>query len=259
MKQIGTILLLVVFTLSLTACSTTEIWVDDGMYITYRDIHFSVLEEYEEQLQKEGELPAFITYDMLREIGEFKSFVCLSAASFAESQNYCYFLIDDCDYELMLSIYNRPKKEVIIKELPKTKNVANESDLRTSGKQGSCRFELGAITYRYAKDGRLSTIRWVTQTHIILLTVSDSSKDFADYDLEADTFVSKLLNAHTAKKTVKEFNKSIRDSLPKKYGWNQCCVYWLPWILVAVVSCATIGTVYLILRRKKKKKTAPAE
>jgi len=131
-----------------------------------------------------------------------------------------------------------------------TATAVNQNDLRTI--EGDGYYLVRDIRYHYYQR-RLSCIHWTTESYAFTLDFDE--ENIQDYDLDNGTFASQFLRESTAEQAVDDFNAHIARCL----AWYKFCRYWLPWILVVVVSCATIGTVYLILRRKKKKKTAPAE
>jgi len=265
----GTMLFLI-FVLLFTGCSS----INDG----YRDRDFSdfpprlggpaiTLREYRSiHFDDWVNWDAFVSYDMLcGYFGDFYTFAFgdgngnwdegVRAILNTDSYRYQFVDKDNIQYGIDIAETSAPVdlRDYSGPHYAEITDVPNKNDLRTAKASDPyflVYYYVGDIRYEYGHNG-LSAIEWVTKNHHFTLHTGRH----ALYDLENGSFIARLMREDTAEAAVEEFNAHISRCL----ALRSFCRHQLPWILVVVVSCATIGTVYLILRRKKKKKTAPAE
>lgn len=145
-----------------------------------------------------AELPEdFVTYDMLKPIGQFKGYVNLGEADY--SQSY-YSFADENGVELAL--YIKPLEEA--EGYDAAENPPDPRDLRTLPEEGIREYYCGALRYRYL-EGKLLTIRWVFGDKEFVLYMDGT---YSEYPLSgAETFVSRLLNTETAEDALEQLRK----------------------------------------------------
>lgn len=250
MKKRGLICLLIVLLMLFSAC-VNDNWehppVGDGL------ISFRSLEEYQSFFKRYPPPDDYVHYDNLQELGQL-TFANISG--FREKpigRNNYYQFEDETGFEYVLYIKKKPVQEYDT-GFPKLTYITldspdNTEDLRGLKSEDRCVYWIGDIKYTYAW-GQLCSVKWETKTNqfTVSFSTSDRDNDIREYDLDADTFVARLLRESTAEKAILELNTHITRTL----AWRKFCRYWLPWILTAVISCVMIGTVYLISRRKAK-------
>ena len=255
MKKQVLICLLIVLLAIFAACAD-----DNWEPPNSRDGYFSIrsIEEYQEFFEHFSPPDDYVLYDDLEELGHLDSANISAFRGKPVSRHSYYSFVDETGFEYSLYIDKKPVQEYDT-GLPKTTYITldspdNTEDLRGLESEDRYEYWIGDIMYKYAW-GQLLSVEWETKTNQFTVCLSCTDNDIREYDLNADTFVAKLLRESTAEKAIEKLNTRVTLSLV----WRKFCRYWLPWILVVVVSCATIGTVYLILRRRKNKNTAPAE
>lgn len=204
------------------------------------DIPLLTIESYDEyrSFLKETKLPEdFVTYSDLSHFGEFDVFVRL-CSPLDDYSSYMYGFIDACDYKSVISVDRVYETPAYIGKYPLLDaGQLNLSDMRTlpSGENG--RYVIGNITYWYI-SGKLSSIRWHQDGMYFQLSVSDPR--FAEYPLDTNTTIAKLLNIQ---------NKSA-DELTVILQGNQIS----PWLYIAagaVLIISASAAIYLWKRRKK--------
>lgn len=177
---------------------------------------FSMYEEYLEFIGNAKNLPDdFITYDMLKDLGTFKSFI-LSSSSF---NYYIYNFIDENGVTIAATI-NPLKNESETYPIVVPDNINN---LRKASYIGvSSRYSHNNVTYGYYFNGKLATIRWAMGTTLVILSTYGASNTFADYPLDGETtFVSQLLSTQTATAAIEVFNQKVEAELAKNIADKQ--------------------------------------
>lgn len=255
MKKRVLICLLIVLLAVFAACADDN-WehppVGDGL------ISFRSFDEYQSFFKRYPPPDDYVLYDDLEELGHLTFANISGLREKPIGRNNFYTFVDETGFEYSLYIDKKPVQEYDT-GLPKPTYITldspdNREDLRGLESEDRYEYWIGDIKYKYAW-GQLSSVRWETKTNQFIVCLNCCDNDIREYDLNADTFLAQLLRESTAEKAIAKLNTRITLSL----AWRKFCRYWLPWILTAVVSCATIGTVYLILRRKAKKKKALAD
>lgn len=156
---------------------------------------------------KNTELPdSFVTYEQIKELGEFEGIVFLPKDTHVSDtfNRYMYSLVDENGVELSLYVY---QNEVI---LPDDASVVSSdtSDLRNLKTPTSGIRQIGDIYYRYDLGGSLVSIMWITNQTKFSLSANDSGLGSYPTD-KKETVVSKLLDRSTAEKEVQEIEKKI--------------------------------------------------
>ena len=184
---------------------------------------FWIYEEYLEYIDSVKNLPDdFITYDMLKSIGDFLAF-----SGPKTFRGYWYTLIAENNKWIFVRVSELPDR---IKSRPIVE-PQNINDLRNATPTGGwAEYSHNNITYSYF-DGMLESIEWAIGTKLITLTVtgvtatgevvSGEKATFVDYPLGGETFVSQLLSAQTATAAVQSFNQNIEAEIAKNIANKQ--------------------------------------
>lgn len=184
----------------------------------YGEVETSTFSTYEAYLEFIGSLKQlpydFITYDMLKELGTFKSFILSSS----EIDTYIYSFVDKNGIEFSVKIKPLPL------ELDTNCIVtpSNKDNLRTVT-QNSQRttYVYNNISYHYYTSGRLYKITWTFRGELLELGVA-TDKRLADYPLDGETtFVSQLLSTQTATAAIEAFNQKVEAELAKNIADKQ--------------------------------------
>lgn len=170
--------------------------VDGNTLVQFLTIN--TLSEYEEHFASKKEISDFVTYDMIKEIGEFKTFTCRSNFVAGDYSAYHYVLIDSSGIEFMLNI-----KTVNREDEEKNRTILDiqpGGNMRKTDADETGYLYYKDIWYRYSK-GKLASVTWYKNNLRFQLTaVSDT---FANHPEDAaETFVGKLLSAETAQATI---------------------------------------------------------
>jgi hypothetical protein len=174
---------------------------------------FEIYEEYLEYIGSVKNLPDdFITYDMLKSIGDFYGFICTKTFS-----GYWYILIAENNKWIFVRVNELPDR---IKSRPIVE-PQNINDLRNVTPTGGwADYSHNNITYSYF-DGMLESIDWAIGTKFITLTVTGGTRNFVDYPLGGETFVSQLLSTQTATAAVQSFNQNVEAEIAKNIANKQ--------------------------------------
>ena len=177
---------------------------------------FETYEEYLEFIGNAKNLPDdFVTYDMLKEIGDFKYFIC-SSPNF---NSYMYTFIDENNVEIFARVSPLPN-EIKTHPIVVPNNINNLRNVLPIGV--SSRYSHNNITYGYYFNGELSSIRWAMETKLVTLSCSGQSNTLADYPLDGETtFVSQLLSLQTADAAVEAFNQKVEAEIAKNIADKQ--------------------------------------
>lgn len=133
-----------------------------------------------------------------------------------------------------------------------------------NAKQGTgTRYSYKDIIYSYTEQSQdggkpyLSSISWAYDDYFI--TIKPGFRGGADHwdgstypEDATDSFVGRLLDSDTAQEAVDQFNAVIRW-----VNFRDGLVRWLP-VIIPALCVAAAGTVYLIIRRKRKKAVGKA-
>jgi hypothetical protein len=173
---------------------------------------FETYEEYLAFINGFEKLPDdFITYDMLKDIGEFEMFI--ASKSLIE---YEYTFKDDNNKRIHMKIEPLPNK-IQSSTVVFSDNIIDFRKIVSNGERS-----YNDITYGYYFDGALSTIRWSIGKKLVKLTCSGDSNSFADYPLDGETtFVSQLLSTQTATAAVQSFNQKVEAEIAKNIANKQ--------------------------------------
>lgn len=148
------------------------------------------LSEYK-KFVKNAKLPEdFVVYDDIKELGEFKEFVCLSEARKNDFSECMYTLYDEDAGEFVLYIDREP-----FYESEHTKNVitnVNAKNMRSLNSSEHGTYKNGDINYVYL-NGKLSSIEWKSgEWYYTISSIDDLKEDISG------TNISKLFNLDTS-------------------------------------------------------------
>ena len=174
--------------------------------------------DYIAQKKNNQELPDdFISYDMIKEIGNLKNF----STTFFPSE-YKYIVIDKNGMEINVrvqSLSSEISTETIVFSIENNslRNVApTNNDSRSV-------FNLNNVSYKYYSSGRLYKIVFVFGGKQMSLGIAtNDGKRLADYPLDGETtFVSQLLSLQTADAAVEAFNQKVEAEIAKNIADKQ--------------------------------------
>lgn len=175
---------------------------------------FERYEEYLKFIDSVKNLPDdFITYDMLKDIGEFRSFVC--GTTFI---GYGYNFTDENNVRILAKIYPLPN-EVETYPMVTPDNSSNMRSVTPIGTWST--YSYNNITYHYYFNGTLAGIEWIIGEKIVYLSMLEPNT-FAAYPLDGETtFVSQLLSLQTAEAAVEVFNQKVEAEIAKNIADKQ--------------------------------------
>ncbi len=206
MKKYGLLILVMVLCFAFTACasnqeeslqeSSTMQSADDSIldqkeqngHTLTQGVYIKNLEEYEEYVTQWPSLSNFVTYEMIKSIGEFQAF----SYDPTNYNKYMYFLQDGTGDSQILYVdpwVDEESPEIIL-------DTFTESSLQRISTPQTGMILQGDIAYRYA-SGELYAISWREGNHRLTL---GSIQDYPDN--VTTTFVGKLLSAETAQATI---------------------------------------------------------
>ena len=211
----------------------------NGMNVRFLVV--KTIDEYNEFIKSEQLPDNFVTYENIKQIGEFKNLTVRSYYYFGDFSAYHYELIDPSGYEVFFNITTDDEE---YKDYPNTSDV-NPQNMRELNKQasGTLKYDHNKLKYSYF-NGKLRTIQWRSQGVQYVLSVSD-------YPDTSDTFTGKLMNLETASEAVDALLTAIESpDMPEKTpSWK------MPLIIgscAAVVAVAALGTVIVVKKKKSK-------
>lgn len=228
----------------------------------------NTLDEYYDLLDNSYIPQGYVTYDDISFIGQFHTYTMFhddpeSVHTFVE-----YGLIDQAGYVVGVSItmddserlYPR-KKEFEKMDSHDNFRYAPESYPDNAYQGTDTKYSYKDIIYTYSEqslDGGkpyLSRISWSYNDYYISIKPGfrggEDRWDGSTYPEDAtDTFVGRLLDPDTAQEAVDQFNAAIRW-----VNFRDGLVRWLP-VVIPALCVAAVGTVYLIIRHKRKRAAA---
>ncbi|MBE6694746.1 MAG: hypothetical protein E7589_08275 [Ruminococcaceae bacterium] len=179
---------------SAEASGTDEIVLPD---IDIDTAHFFSIEAYNNFISTTDALSdSFVYYDSIQALGAFDSLVFCSLTGSGDYSWYLYGFIDATGQEISLYVDEAPDDAL---PAPTFEFDPSTTDLRTIDSQNLNEFaQIGEMTYTYVY-GKLSTISWVSNGISFDLRVGGrSSFWFSDYEVTAETAVSRFLDYRTA-------------------------------------------------------------
>lgn len=155
-----------------------------------QSITFVTYDAYREFLVQSNLPEGFVEYEQVKAIGSFNSLVFLSDARNADYSEYMYGFTESSKNTVFLTIVPSSKEKTSVISTPLSIDDINQSDMRfTKNKEVSGIFKIDDLSYKYIK-GTLLSIMW--EKNNLRYTLSCAST-FSDYQLNMDSYVSKLL------------------------------------------------------------------
>lgn len=153
------------------------------------------VEEYNEFLTEKSIEQKFLSYSMLRKIGEFEGITFLSNAKVGDYSNYMYELCDASGYTLYLyvKIGNSEDNEKVVSE-----ERVDPHDLRKLNDKSSGTYVCEDYEYRYV-NGELLSIRWENGAYSFVLS---GETMLSNYPETQTTILGSLLSAETSSATT---------------------------------------------------------
>lgn len=165
----------------------------------------STLEDYNEFLSSENLPKNFITYDMLKDIGDFEYLIFLSDGYNGDFTEYMYTVKDSTGYDI--SVYVEPSIESdVLNSNTIIAETINRTDLRTIGSAESGIYMYNDLKYKYV-SGKLLSIAWDMDGLRYTLTGSSMLDNYPDQN---NTFMGLLLNGDTSKDAFRVLGTAVR-------------------------------------------------
>ena len=168
-------------------------------------ISLQTYDAYKEFVEQNDLPEGFVEYEQVKAIGSFNSLVFLSDARNADYSEYMYGFSEPSKNTVFLTIVPSSKENTSVISTSLSIDDINQSDMRfTKNKEVSGIFKIDDLIYKYIK-GTLLSITW--EKNDLRYTLSCAST-FSDYQLNQDTFTSKLLVYETAGNTFKQLDNN---------------------------------------------------
>lgn len=182
---------------------------ESGMTIDISNYTVVRYSDYVEFINKYGRSESFISYDSLKQIGKFQSFIVLSIDSKDFSKLH-YSFTDSSGFTVNLTIIDLSKRGSSIERVkpysPELEGFDSLTDLRSLGKDISGNITIEDVKYYYVK-GDLLSVEWQNNNHEFILSgdgyLCEYPKDVSG------TFTSTLFNRETFKKSIDSLMEAI--------------------------------------------------
>lgn len=236
--------------------------------LSLRLYHLNSLEEYEAELARHDLPGDYVTYDMIKMVGDFHSlYLGIFPTLTPESINYIDMtLVDDAGFRIKFEAScGSVKQRSLYEDYPTDYTVSDPHDLRRTqtAREKFWKYKLGQISYIYFND-ELYGIEWEHNGRFydLLGIVSDEERLYLYPKDTADTFLDRLLDADTAQEAIRELNASIdRGQVPLKWKEFQRNVpgYIAVVAVMLLIAAAWISVNKSIKKEKLQKETGEAE
>ncbi len=174
-------------------------------------ISLQTYDTYKEFIEQNDLPEEFVEYEQLKAIGSFNSLVFLSDARNSDYSEYMYGFSESSKNTVFLTIVPSSKENTSVISTPLSIDDIDQSDMRfTKNKEVSGIFKIDNLSYKYIK-GTLLSIMW--EKNDLRYTLSCAST-FSDYQLNQDSFTSKLLIYDIAGNTFKQFDNNEAVIIP---------------------------------------------
>ena len=209
------------------------------------------LEEYEAELAKYALPGDYVTYDMVKSVGEFVN-MRLGITKKLSADDIYFTLRDEAGIDVDLSM-NYPN--AFKNNWNEVAEVTDIHDLRCSESpyKGAWQYVHGDITYFYYHDGNLDTITWTHRERVYKLHYYGNGEGFRNYPRNADTFAARLLDADTAQAAVDELMASIdagQAPLRRQEFWRNV----KDWTIAILIMAAILGGMIAIWKLRERKR-----
>ena len=196
---------------------STQTGATEGNQTQMHYLGLATLEEYEKHFSENGGYPdAFVTYEALRELGEFHSFVCQSYETDQDSQQkeyteYQYSLAaDGVDFELTVRPVENIPQVPEDQEWFDAEDTIIATDLRTN-LTDCARANVTREKYQYDYlYGHLHSIEWTTGEFQIVISSENGWPE-----INPDSMLGRMLVLDTADAAITQLQQSIDSDLSK--------------------------------------------
>lgn len=209
------------------------------------------LVEYEAELAKYILPGDYVTYDMVKSVGEFVN-MRLGITKKLSADDIYFTLRDEAGIEFGLSM-NYPN--AFKNNWNEVAEVTDIHDLRCSESpyKGAWQYVHGDITYFYYHDGNLDTIIWTHRERVYKLNYYGNGEGFRNYPKDADTFIARLLDGDTAQAAVDELMASIdagQAPLRRQEFWRDV----KDWTIAILIMAAILGGMIALWKLRERKR-----
>lgn len=238
----------------------TSLFIDTAATAIYLQPDLSDYDDYQAFIDKWSPPDYIVRYSYIRELGAYRD--CwlpqTTPPGFFPGNNFKYRLEDANDRAILLIVRDTESK-VRYEQLPA--RLAGK-DMRTLKTEDTGVIQRGPLTYCY-NQGKLDDIWWTlgsTQLTICMDYYQDSSVSLSDYPLDGeDTIVSRLLSGNYLTALFAYYDMVGDIPLQPEETAMARMQHILPVVLVPVVIAVASATVYILLRRRKRKLAANLE
>lgn len=178
--------------------------------VDYSTLRFDSKKEYDDFMDKNTISENFISYNMLKKLGEFDSMVFLTNTNIGDYGQYLYFFIDDSGHKLALYVESRILKHDFhtYKDKYTCIDEINSTDMRYIDiTDKTCVYYNENLLYTYV-DGKLNSIIWTYED--IEYRLSGTPGLFNYPNIET-TFAGQLLHGDQANEALNEFLNSMNE------------------------------------------------
>lgn len=167
----------------------------------------STLDDYNKFMSSENLPENFITYDMLKDIGDFVYLIFLSDGYNGDFTEYMYTVKDSTGYDI--SVYVEPSIESdVLNSNTIIAEKINRTDLRTIASAESGIYIYNDVKYKYV-SGKLLSIAWDMDGLRCTLTGNSMLDNYPDQN---NTFMGLILNGDTSKDAFSVLETAVRSS-----------------------------------------------
>ena len=162
-------------------------------------------EEYEKDLFKFQEISNFVTYDSIKEYGEFVSLVFLDSFM-TEDAGYVYDLLGPDGFQFSLYIFPADRQFERSPDTSVLMEVESQSNLGSNEDKNGV-YYANDVEYLYW-NGKVTRISWSTPSRFISIIASTESC-FPNFNQRNAGLINALLNTETTPAAIAEFNRKI--------------------------------------------------
>lgn len=247
-RRVVTSVLLCVFVLGMFIVFPQANGLDVPMYYIYS------LEEYEAELAKYALPGDYVTYDMIKSVGQFVK-MHLGTSKTLTADHINFVLRDKTGVRIDFSANYPTEYNGLAEDKTVTDCVTDIHDLRQTQSIGEqyWYYKNGDIFYEYNEEGNLLEIRWNHKERVYHVNLYSIQQDFRDYPMTEDTFVARLLDVDTAQAAVDELMASI-DAGQEPLRWQEFWRDAKDWTIAILIMAAIIGGMIALWKLRERKR-----
>ena len=172
-------------------------WIEMPSYFSFED--------YEKNLFVFMEIPGFVTYDSIKEYGEFVSLVFLDLFM-TEDVGYVYDLLGPDGFQFSLYIFPADRQFERSPDTSVLMEVESQSNLGSNKNENGV-YYANDVEYLYW-NGKVTRISWSTPSRFISIIASTETY-FPNFNQRNTSLINSLLNAETAPAAIAEFSRKV--------------------------------------------------